>query len=387
VLSVLRRVVAAGARGAEPRACGPAGPDAILGRFVSSNAVLVGRRDAASRTGTPPLRLVLSPPLVAAISVVLGIIATNAAGFRFRDPDNVAAGYVGMVGAAIVVLVGLDVYVRAARAAGTWRPPRAALREVRRVRWTRGRMAAAFLGLLSFYVAYLAFRNLKGALPILRPRLTDAGLADADRWLFLGHDPATLLHGAFGTGWLPANVFSSVYVAFIVFLPLSLAVALVFARDLPTSLFFATALSANWLLGIGSYYLLPSLGPCYADPGLFASLAHMKAATLQDQLMVDRIGFLRDPDHGIPQAIAAFASLHIGMSFSSLLMAHLLHLGRALRVALWVWLAATFLATVYLGWHYVVDDLAGLVIGALGLLMAALVSGYDPRTARRSTTA
>jgi hypothetical protein len=358
---------------------------------VSSNAVLVGRRDAAepatTPSPTPGLRLVLSAPLVAAVGVVLGIVATNEAGFRFRDPDNVAAGYLGMVGAAIVVLVGLDVYVRAARAAGSLRPPRAALAEVRRVRWTRGRMAAAFLGLLSFYVAYLAFRNLKGALPLLRPHLTDAELADADRWLFLGHDPATLLHSALGTGWLTANALSSVYIAFIVFLPLSLAVALVFARDLPTSLFFATALSANWLLGIGSYYLLPSLGPCYADPGLFTALAHTKVATLQDQLMLDRIGFLRDPDHGIPQAVAAFASLHIGMSFSSLLMAHLLRLDRRLRIALWAWLVATFVATVYLGWHYVLDDLAGLVIGALGLVVAALVSGYDPRAARRTTSA
>jgi hypothetical protein len=166
-----------------------------------------------------------------------------------------------------------------------------------------------------------------------------------------------------------------------------LAVALVFARDLPTSLFFATALTANWLLGIGSYYLLPSLGPCYADPGLFAQLAHTEAATLQHQLMLDRLGFLRDPDHGIPQAIAAFASLHIGMSFSSLLMAHVLRLDRRVRIALWVWLIATFVGTVYLGWHYVVDDLAGLVIGVLGLLVAALLSGYDPRTARRAAKA
>jgi hypothetical protein len=354
---------------------------------VSSEALAVGRREAATRTATPSLRLVLSGPLVAAIAVAIGILAANGAGFRFRDPDNVAAGYVLMVGAGVALMVILDIYLRAVRATGTRRPSRAAMAALRRERWTRTRMAAAGLGLLSFYVSYLAFRNLKGALPLLRPHLTDAELADADRWLFLGHDPATLLHSALGTGWLPANVLSSVYVAFIVFLPLSLAVALVFARDLPTSLFFATALSANWLIGIGSYYLLPSLGPCYAEPGLFTSLAHTEAATLQHQLMLDRIGFLRDPDHGIPQAIAAFASLHIGMSFSSLLMAHLLRLDKRLRIALWAWLIATFTATVYLGWHYVVDDLAGLVIGALGLLVAAVVSGYDPRTARRDATA
>ena len=48
------------------------------------------------------------------------------------------------------------------------------------------------------------------------------------------------------------------------------------------------------------------------------------------------------------------------MSFTALLAAYMLKLGRRWKQFLWAWLALTFVATVYLGWHYVVDDVAGL---------------------------
>jgi len=341
---------------------------------------------SAAVTATPPPRWreVLAPPIVALVTLVVAVVATDAAGIRFRDPDNVAAGYVAMVGAAVALLVWLDVAMRAARATGSRRPSREAMREVRRARWTRQRMLAAAGALLSFYVSYLAYRNLKAVLPFLRPGdLFDPQLAEIDRDLFGGHDPAELLHSLLGIG-LPTHVLSTVYAAFIVFLPLSLAIALVFSPDLPTSLFFATALSLNWLIGAGSYFLLPALGPVYADPATFAALPYSEVTRLQQMLLDDRIGFLRDPENGTPQAIAAFASLHIAMSFTSLVAAHLLGLGRRLKIALWVWLVVTCIATIYLGWHYVVDDLAGFVIGGLSLALARVLTQYDLRAARRA---
>ena len=86
--------------------------------------------------------------------------------------------------------------------------------------------------------------------------------------------------------------------------------------------------------------------------------------------MQQRVDFLADPSTGTPQSIAAFASLHISMSFTAALAAHLLGLGRRLRIALWVWLAVTTVGTVYLGWHYFVDDIAGVLMGGLALLLA-----------------
>jgi membrane-associated phospholipid phosphatase len=69
------------------------------------------------------------------------------------------------------------------------------------------------------------------------------------------------------------------------------------------------------------------------------------------------------------------------MSFTALVTAQLVGASRWLRIALWTWLGLTLVATVYLGWHYVVDDIAGIAIGAASLVLARLLTGFDPRSA------
>ena len=341
----------------------------------------------APGVSTPRRREVLAAPAVALATVLVALVATGAADVRFRDPDNVAAQYFALVGLAVALLVWLDIYIRAGREEGTRRPSRAAMRRVRRTRWTRQRMLAAGAALLSFYVTYLAYRNLKAMVPLLRPGdLFDRELIDLERAVLGGRDPAELLHTLLGIGF-STHVLSAFYAAFIVFLPLSLAIALVFARDLPTSLFFTTALCLNWLIGAGSYFLLPALGPAYADPMLFVDLPHSHVTDLQQMLLDDRIGFLHDPATGTPQAIAAFASLHVAMSFTALAAAHLLDLGRRMKIGLWAWLVVTLISTVYFGWHYVVDDIAGIAIGGASLVLARLLTAYDVGAARRAQAA
>jgi PAP2 superfamily len=327
-------------------------------------------------------RSVAAGPIVAAVLVVAGLFATDAAGVPLRDPDHVAALYLVLVGFGVALLVGLDIAIRAAGRAGTRRPSREAMRSVRRERWTPARALAVGSSLISFYVTYMAYRNLKAIVPLLRPdELFDHQLANVDRSLFLGHDPAALLHSVLGVG-IPTQILSTAYASFIVFLPLSLAVALVFSPDLRAGIFYATALSANWVLGAASYFLLPSLGPVYADPQDFTRLPHSEVTRLQDMLLDQRVAFLAHPTSATPQSIAAFASLHISMSLTAVLAAHLLGAGRRLKIGLWTWLGLTTLATVYLGWHYFVDDLGGLVIAVGALAAARALTGIDLRAVR-----
>ena len=320
--------------------------------------------------------------LVAAATVVGGIVATDSVGLKLRDPDHVAALYLGLVGLGVALLVVLDVALRARmRNGGRW-PTRAEMAQVRRARWTGARMAAAGLALVGFYATYMAYRNLKAIVPLLRPGDNfDAQLADADRAIFAGNDPATLLHTLLGTG-VVTHVLSAFYVAFIVFLPLTIGLALVFATDLRPALFYVTAQSINWVLGIGSYFLLPSLGPIYFDPASFAELPGSEVTRLQGVLMQQRVDFLADPSAGTPQSIAAFASLHISMSFSAALAATLLGLHRRVQAALWLWVGITAIGTVYLGWHYFVDDIAGVAMGAAALGLAKVFTGIDLRAVR-----
>ena len=324
-------------------------------------------------------RAIAAGPAVALVILVLAFVCTREIGLPVRDPDHVAALYLVLVGLGVVLLVGLDILVRAAQAAGTFPPPREEVVRVRRERWTRARCLTAGSALVGFYVSYMAYRNLKSIVPLLRPEVNyDRELGEWDRGLFAGHDPAALLHDLLGTGFV-AHVLSIAYVAFIVFLPLTIGVSLVFARDLRAGLVYTTAQSINWLLGAASYFLLPSLGPIYADPAAFSVLPASEVTHLQGMLLDQRVAFLHDPAGSTPQAIAAFVSLHISMSFTAAMAAHLLGAGRRLRIALWTWLAVTTVGTVYLGWHYFVDDLAGVALGGVALVLAAALSGIDLR--------
>jgi PAP2 superfamily len=338
--------------------------------------------DARVPTGFARWRTVAAGPIVAVGILVWAIVATGSVGLVVRDPDHVAAQYFVLVGTGAALLVVLDVMLRAARRTGSFPPPRAAMAAVRRERWTPWRAAAAGSALFAFYVSYMAYRNLKAIVPLARPdQLFDTQLAEFDRAIFAGNDPATLLHSLIGTG-VTTHVLSTAYVAFIVFLPLTIGVSLVFSRELEAGLFYTTAQSINWVLGAASYFLLPSLGPVYADPRLFSALPSSEVTHLQGVLMDQRVAFLAHPASATPQAIAAFASLHISMSFSAAVAAHLLGLGQRLKIALWTWFGVTMVGTIYLGWHYVADNVAGVIMGAMALALAGLLTGVDLRTAR-----
>jgi hypothetical protein len=239
------------------------------------------------------------------------------------------------------------------------------------------------IALVSFYVTYLAYRNLKSIVPLLRPDADfDSELADLDRSLFGGNDPADMLHTLLGTG-IAAEILSVVYVAFIALVPLSLALALVFTPELRGGIFYATALSINWGLGAATYFMLPAMGPIYATPGAFADLPATEVSRLQGLMLEQRIEYLRDPTAAdAAQNIAAFGSLHISIVLTAVVAAHMLGLGRRLRIGLWVLFALTAIATIHFGWHYVVDDLAGVLIALTAIVIARYLTGFEPRTSK-----
>jgi hypothetical protein len=326
-------------------------------------------------------------PVVALVSLVAALAVTDAAGVPLRDPDHVAGRRLLIVFALVGVLIAADVLVRASRRTGRVLPAMADVARVRRERWTAGRSVAVMTALISFYLTYLAYRNLKSVVPLIRPGdLFDAPLADLDRSLFLGHDPAVIMHTVLGTGFA-TEALSLVYGLFFLYIPATLALALVFSPNLQAGLFYATAQSLNWLLGAASYFLLPALGPVYADPAEFASLASTSVTNLQQILLDQRVDFLSDPATGTAQSIAAFSSLHISIFFTGALAAHVLGMRLRARVVAWVLLALTAMATIHLGWHYVVDDIGGLVLGAAAVGLALVLTGYDPRADRADAAA
>ena len=128
--------------------------------------------------------------------------------------------------------------------------------------WTRERMALVVSGLLCFYFTYVSYRNLKSQLPAIEGRhhIFDRELNIIDRALFLGHQPAVVLHSAFGSG-IAAEIFSTVYLWFLPLVPLALTAWLIWSRNLGFGYWFATSQCLAWTLGTISYYALPTSGP------------------------------------------------------------------------------------------------------------------------------
>ena len=78
------------------------------------------------------------------------------------------------------------------------------------------------------------------------------------------------------------------------------------------------------------------------------------------------------------QSIAGFASLHVAVIFTAALVAQFVGAPRLLRLALWVFFGLTVVATIYFGWHYVIDDIAGLAIAVVAVYAGGILVGFRP---------
>ena len=310
--------------------------------------------------------------LLAAGAAVVSLVVAAYFDLPLRDPDGIAGPAYVRLPLIVVLFLAADIIPRLLRRRGT--PAKRILRE----RLSPERLGLITAGMASFYVSYVAYRNLKGALPFARPKLHDEELLHLDEWMAFGHDPALLLHDLLGTG-SAAYVLSSAYILYLLFVPLSLGAALVWGRNVRIGSWYVTALCLNWLLGAVSYYLVPSLGPVFVRPERYAVLPETGVSLLQESLARARLEVLADPTGADAIAgVAGFASLHCSVVFTAVLMAHLARLPIFVRAALWVFLLLTITATAYFGWHYLIDDVAGLAIGAASVLIAERVTRRAP---------
>ena len=347
---------------------------------------ILSSRHTDTSTGAST-RAIYAGPLVALGALAIAFVVTGIAGVPLRDPDGVASSRLLAALGLVAALVAVDLLVRAARRSGRLLPSREGLDAVLRERWNRNRVVPLCMALFAFFVTYFAYRNLKSVVPLIRDgELFDTQLTSLETDFFGGEQPAALLHELFGTG-VAAHFLSAAYMLLFLFIPVTLAVSLVFTSRLDAGLFYATALSLNWVVGAASYYVLPSLGPFMADPAVFAALPETAVSDLQRWLVDERVTFLSNPEApGAAQSIGAFASLHVSIFITGALTAHLLGLPRWVKVVLWTMTALTVLSTVYFGWHYILDDFGGALIAVMSLAIARAVTGFDLGTARQAAT-
>ena len=348
----------------------------------------MARAESHSRTQSILLGGRLSGPLAAAGGLAVAFTAFTVFtalhyDLPLRDPDGLAGPAYVRLPLILAILFALDVVPRGIRRAHRGpglRSAAASIGGVVRERWPRHRVVHVLIGLFSFYLIYVSYRNMKSYLPFIREGTADDALVAMDRFLGFGYDPQAILHTLLGTG-ASAHVLSFVYVFFLLFVPMSLGAALVWSADLARGAWYVTALCLNWVLGAASYYVLPSLGPVFARPEWYSDLPETGASRLQQALLDERAAVLANPYatealHGV----AGFASLHVSIVFTAAFVAHLVGLRKPIRVALWVFFGLTNVATLYFGWHYLIDNVAGVLIGLMAVVLGALVTGQDRRS-------
>lgn len=257
-------------------------------------------------------------------------------------------------------------------------------RERLRRHWTRDRVLLVVTGILSFYITYVSYRNLKSQLPFIEGRghKFDRELFSLDKALFLGHEPAIVLHHLLGDGF-SAEFLSSVYLWFLPLVPFALAVWLVWSRNLGFGYWFATSQCVAWTLGTVSYYALPTLGPGFQHPWLYQTIDDTAAGHLMNSLANTRVWAVNTSAPSLMDltnflsGVAGFASLHVAITLLVALMIQYTTTIRWLKIVFWVNTCVTSVATLYFGWHYVADDIAGVAIALIAFYVGGWASGQS----------
>jgi len=254
-----------------------------------------------------------------------------------------------------------------------------AVRHRLKTHWNRERITLVVLGVVCFYVTYVSYRNLKSALPFVLDVQYDRELMLLDKALFFGNDPSTVLHDLLGTN-VAAHFLSYIYLWFLPLVPLALLAWLVWSRNMSYGYWFATSQCIAWALGTASYYALPTLGPIFEYAPRYTDLAHTPTTDLAKSLSVARARVrLQDFDgqgvEGIVNSVAGFASLHCAITLLVALMVQYTLQSKVLKWIFWVNFAFTAVATIYFGWHYLADDIAGVMIAFISFYLGGIASG------------
>ncbi|MEO6470195.1 MAG: phosphatase PAP2 family protein [Aeromicrobium sp.] len=318
------------------------------------------------------------------LSVAVGgsaFTASRILDLPIRDPDGFLGPSYVRLPIVVVAFFAVGIIPAALRRHGARGFFRAA-GEILDEEWSWKRLSYILVGLGSFYTCYVSYRNLKSYLPVVREGvLFDHRMLELDHYLMFGHNPATVLHNLLGTD-VAAYILANIYVSYLMLIPLTLGAFLVWGRDLSLGAWYATTLSLNWVLGAVSYYMLPTLGPAFAQPSMFLDLPDTSAAALQRSLFRSGAGFKEDPGSHNIYGIAGFASLHVSVVLAACLFFARAGMNRIVRWTSWVYLALVVLATIYFGWHYIADDIAGALIGWASVSIGAWASGNRGRRRR-----
>jgi membrane-associated phospholipid phosphatase len=231
------------------------------------------------------------------------------------------------------------------------------------------KLEAVAYGVYAIGVVEGSYSFFRETLPQINPESVDLTLYNLDLMLF-GAEPAVLWEGHV-TGPL-TEWFSLAYIGYFLLLSSFVLPILFWAGARPLAAEFGLAAICIFTLGHLTYTLVPGFGPFRGLSEVFQGPLPSGYWYDLQQRIVAVGGAQKDIFPSIHTAVPTFLT---GFAFRH----------RNMRPFRWVWPIVAFfavnivIATLYLRWHYLIDVVAGLAYGSLGLAIRSVSSWETER--------
>jgi membrane-associated phospholipid phosphatase len=214
-------------------------------------------------------------------------------------------------------------------------------------------------------IMFVAYINLKHLIPVVNGQFWDATLVDMERAVFGGNLASFYLHQVIDTSW--SFVLSDIYKLFYLYVAFFL-VFFVLQRDKVISGRYYAAFALCWFFGILMAYAFPTVGPCFQEPALFNHLPYTEVTKMQEDLWRHKLFLDAHPQDPRPvYLISGVPSLHLAVPLLNAIL--LWPVNKFLSIMSWIFVSLTAVTTVYFGWHYIIDDIASVLLVAIVVLI------------------
>jgi membrane-associated phospholipid phosphatase len=228
-----------------------------------------------------------------------------------------------------------------------------------------------------FLVLFFAYEAMRGF--AAKTGFAPHDLSGLERLLFAGNLPTMVLQQNF---YDPKSVRPQDVAALVLYFmhfPLPIVVGFIFwTRSREHYWRFISALLLMSFLAFLTYLFYPSVPPRLQFPHQVHWVTDETVKKLFNNYYISPIY-----SHLNPNQFAAFPSLHA--AFPLLAATYAWNRYRSLAIGLAIWTAGVWTAIVYLGEHYFVDALAGLLYAAVAALLVEVVAGRFNRGPREIT--
>ncbi|MDD5428095.1 MAG: phosphatase PAP2 family protein [Candidatus Omnitrophica bacterium] len=227
---------------------------------------------------------------------------------------------------------------------------------------TLGSLAVALFLLFLMGIFYVGISNIKPLVPLYSREVYDGLLLRADTLLLGGFDwPARIcrFHNPFLN-----KIFNISYLSLFPMFGVTISF-LAYTKNISAMRKFILSLMIVTLIGNLWHFLMPSMGDVYINPARYADISGVYVRNIQDFLYNKHLEILSAPGSFRTApfiGIAAIPSVHIANFL--IFMFAIRGYSRLLSAVYSVVFIGLFCSTLYFGWHYIIDNIAGAVMAS-----------------------